>query len=43
MHSERCVSLYPDVDGSIGLLRYDVVQVGCCRVISHPEYVFMLT
>ncbi|KAI9217968.1 hypothetical protein BC828DRAFT_389870 [Blastocladiella britannica] len=31
-------SLYPDVHGAQALLRYDVMNVGCCKVLLHPTW-----
>ena len=38
VHSARGNCIYPDVDGSVSLLKYGTVQVGCCRVLVHPNY-----
>ncbi|KAJ3228456.1 hypothetical protein HK099_000011 [Clydaea vesicula] len=38
VYSDRGCSLYPDVDGSVRLLKYDCIQAGCCRVIVHPQW-----
>ncbi|ORZ40778.1 hypothetical protein BCR44DRAFT_123687 [Catenaria anguillulae PL171] len=31
-------SLYPDVHGAQALLHYDVMNVGCCKVLLHPRW-----
>ncbi|KAI9152619.1 hypothetical protein H9P43_009415 [Blastocladiella emersonii ATCC 22665] len=31
-------ALYPDVSGCTALLRYDVMNVGCCKVVLHPDW-----
>lgn len=36
--SERGASVYPDVCGAQRLLRYDVMNTGCCRVLLHPRW-----
>ncbi|KAI9104083.1 hypothetical protein DFS34DRAFT_606894 [Phlyctochytrium arcticum] len=38
LFSQRGPHLYPDVDGSSTLLRYQTIQVGCCRVLVHPTW-----
>eukprot|EP00039_Didymoeca_costata_P013840 m.216756 g.216756 ORF g.216756 m.216756 type:complete len:491 (+) comp15881_c0_seq9:1318-2790(+) len=35
---ERGSGLYPDVNGSWMLLRYDLIETGCCKLISHPKW-----
>ncbi|TPX64821.1 hypothetical protein SpCBS45565_g05595 [Spizellomyces sp. 'palustris'] len=38
MFSSRGSCIYPDVDGSVRLLRYATVQAGCCRILVHPTW-----
>ena len=30
--------VYPDVHGAQKLLKYDVLNTGCCSVLSHPRW-----
>jgi len=34
--SDRGNAMYPDVQGTQALLRYDVQNTGCCNVLLHP-------
>lgn len=36
--SESGPGFYPDVNACEALLRYDLVPVGCCKVINHPQW-----
>ncbi|CAJ0640738.1 10973_t:CDS:2 [Entrophospora sp. SA101] len=36
--SEAGVSTYPDVQGSYELLKYDVLNAGCCSILLHPNW-----
>lgn len=36
--SERGGEFYPDVIGGQMLLSYDVIDTGCCKLLSHPRW-----
>lgn len=36
--SERGGSFYPDVIGGQMLLNYDMIDTGCCKLLSHPKW-----
>lgn len=36
--SQRGASPYPDVSGAQLLLKYTVIQNGCCPLVSHPKW-----
>lgn len=36
--SERGGSYYPDVIGGQMLLNYDIIDTGCCKLLSHPKW-----
>ncbi|RIA92502.1 hypothetical protein C1645_765004 [Glomus cerebriforme] len=36
--SERGPSTYPDVQGAIELLKYDIHNAGCCHILLHPKW-----
>lgn len=38
VYGERGPGWYPDVIGSQMLLRYDMIDTGCCKLISHPDW-----
>lgn len=35
---QRGSGIYSEADGFVKLLKYQVIQVGLCKVISHPEW-----
>lgn len=37
-YSAQGSALYPDVEGAVRLLRYGTAQVGCCKVLLHPQW-----
>ncbi|CAB4422460.1 unnamed protein product [Rhizophagus irregularis] len=36
--SERGPSIYPDVQGAVELLKYDLHNAGCCHILLHPKW-----
>lgn len=38
MLGSRSASFYPDVVGAQKLLHYDMLDTGCCKLISHPHW-----
>ncbi len=38
LYSPRGTSIYPDVDGSVQMLKYSSEQAGCCRIVIHPKW-----
>ena len=38
MLGERGPAPYPDVSGAQQLLRYEVINGGCCPLVSHPKW-----
>lgn len=35
---ERGPSFYPDAHGAQRLLRYELLNTGCCSILSHPRW-----
>jgi len=38
VYTERGGSFYPDVIGGQMLLAYDMIDTGCCKLLSHPRW-----
>eukprot|EP00047_Mylnosiga_fluctuans_P005356 m.240000 g.240000 ORF g.240000 m.240000 type:complete len:173 (-) comp13588_c0_seq1:114-632(-) len=35
---DRFTGVYPDVIGMQAMLNYDVIDTGCCKIITHPRF-----
>ncbi len=32
----RGAGIYPETESAMTLLKYDLINTGCCKIISHP-------